>query len=655
MREAMAHDRVQRRLDRVRSPRVQITYDVEMGGAIEMRELPFVIGVLADLSGQRAEPLPKLRDRKFITIDRDNFNDILRGHRPRLKFDVRNTLAGNGSKMSIELLFQSLEDFGPEGILQQIPMLQGFLAARTRLANLRSSLNDKLEDLIQEAVHNSNFLKAIEEEVHGNELLAGGPVEKLVETARLGTSKHDREMCTQGIREFFRQVLESDLVVSKDIPSSLDAHLSKMDAKLSEQLNEVLHTAQFQKLEASWRGIYYLVQHSETSSMLQIRLLNCSKDEVRRDLENVVEFDQSALFRKVYEEEYGVFGGAPYCALLGDYEFGRNPQDVALLESISHIAASAHAPFVSAVNPDLLNLKDFTELFHRRDLAKTFETSEYRKWKAFRRSEDSRYIGLVLPRILMRLPYGPDTVPIETFNFNEDTDGMDHSKYCWGNAVYAFGVRLASAFAKYGWCAAIRGVEGGGLVDGLPVHMFTTDDGNLEPKCPTEISISDRLEKEISDLGFITLVHCKGTDYAAFFSAHSCQRPMKYETDVANFNARLAAQLQYIMVISRFAHYIKVLIRDKVGSFNSRAECERYLNQWISNYVTPDDTATEAVKARFPLRDASIEVIEVMEIGKWQTYKAVAFLKPHFQLDELSASLRIVIDLPQQGRPKVTV
>jgi type VI secretion system protein ImpC len=409
-----------------------------------------------------------------------------------------------------------------------------------------------------------------------------------------------------------------------------------------------MHHQDFQKMEGSWRGLHYLVHQSETSTMLKIKVLNTSKDDLRKDLERASEFDQSALFKKVYEEEFGTFGGAPFGALVGDYEFGRHPQDVALIEKISNVAAAAHAPFFSAASPQLFNLDSFTELGTPRDMAKIFDTVEYAKWKSFRESEDSRYVGLCLPHILMRLPYGPDTVPVEGFNFKEDVDGKDHSKYLWSNAAYAMATRLTDSFAKHSWCAAIRGVEGGGLVEGLPTHTFRTDDGEVALKCPTEIAITDRREKELSDLGFIPLVHCKGTDYAAFFGAQSAQKAKKYDTDAANANARLSTQLQYIMATSRFAHYLKAMMRDKIGSFMSRSDCERFLNRWIMNYVTPDDNASPTVKAQFPLRDARIDVFEVP--GKPGVYRAAAFLRPHFQLDELSVSLRLVAELPASAR-----
>ncbi|MBV9157470.1 MAG: type VI secretion system contractile sheath large subunit, partial [Acidobacteriaceae bacterium] len=422
----------------------------------------------------------------------------------------------------------------------------------------------------------------------------------------------------------------------------------QIDHLVSIQLNEIMHHASFQKLEGSWRGLRYLLDNSETSTMLKIRVLNASKKEVLKDLERAAEFDQSALFKKVYEEEYGVFGGEPFAALIGDYEFTKHPEDMELLDKLSHVAAGAHAPFLTAAAPELLNLDSFANLGQPRDIGKIFDNTEYVKWKSFRESEDSRYVGLCLPHILMRLPYGRDTKPVEGFNYEENVDGTDHKKYLWGNAAYALGTRLTNSFALSGWCASIRGVEGGGLVEGLPSHTFRTDEGDVALKCPTEIAITDRREKELADNGFIPLVHCKGSDYAAFFSVQSAQKPKLYNKEAANANARLSTQLQYILAISRFAHYLKAMMRDKIGSFMSRSQAERFLNDWINTYVVADDDASQSVKAKNPLREARIEVVDVP--GKPGAYRAVAFLRPHYQLDELSVSLRLVADLPQSAR-----
>ncbi|HTP34821.1 MAG TPA: type VI secretion system contractile sheath large subunit [Candidatus Acidoferrales bacterium] len=473
-------------------------------------------------------------------------------------------------------------------------------------------------------------------------------LDQIVEEGRLARDPAAKERGKNLIKDFVAQVLEGSMVVSKDAEAMINARIAQIDHLVSLQLNEVLHHKDFQKLEGSWRGLRYLMDQSETSDKLKIKVLNVTKKELLRDLQRAPEFDQSALFKKVYEEEYGVFGGAPFASLIGDYEFSKGPEDVECLEKVAQVAAAAHAPFLSAASSDMFNQDSFTAIDAARDLAKVFDSSEYAKWKSFRQSEDSRYVGLCLPHVLARLPYGKNGASVDSFNYEEGVDGTDHSKYLWGNAAYALGARLTTAFANYGWCAAIRGVEGGGLVEGLPTHTFTTDEGDVALKCPTEAPITDRREKELADLGFVPLVHCKGTDYAAFFSVQSAQKAKMYDKEAANANARLSTQLPYILAISRFAHYMKAMMRDKIGSFMSRKECETFLNTWILQYVVGNDEVSAEVKARRPLREAKIEVMEVP--GKPGVYRAIAFLKPHFQLDELSVSLRLVADLPQSSK-----
>ena len=475
-----------------------------------------------------------------------------------------------------------------------------------------------------------------------------GLLDQIIDEGRMAREESQKAYAKDLIGEFVGQIMEGTMVISKDTETMINARISQIDKLISMQLNEVMHNPEFQKLEGSWRGLHYLVHQSETGERLKIRVMNVSKKDLLKSMEKASEFDQSSIFKKVYEEEYGMFGGAAYGAMIGDYEFSNHPQDLALLEKISEVAAAAHAPFVSSASPQLLNLDSFADIGVPRDMAKIFQSVEYAKWKSFRDSEDSRYVALALPHVLMRLPYGKENVPVEAFDFEEGVDGTDSSKYLWGNAAYALGTRLTDAFAKYHWCAAIRGVEGGGLVEGLPVHTFKTDEGDVALKCPTEIAITDRREKELADLGFIPLVHCKGTDYAAFFSTQTANKPKVYDTDFANANARLSSQLQYILAVSRFAHYMKAIMRDKIGSFMTRKNTQDFLNRWISNYVLLDDDAGQEMKAKFPLREARVDVSEIP--GKTGAYRAVAFLKPHYQLDELTVSLRLVADLPPPAK-----
>lgn len=470
-------------------------------------------------------------------------------------------------------------------------------------------------------------------------------IDQLFGEGKMAREESQRTYARELLAEFVNNVLaETGGTVPNDLIALISDHIAHIDELLTAQVNEIMHHPDFQKLEASWRGLAYLVFNTETSTMLKIRMLNISKLDLLKDLEKAVEFDQSALFKKVYEEEYGTFGGNPYSVLIGDYEFGRHPQDMALLEKVSNVAAAAHAPFIAAPAPSLFDMDSFTELGLPRDLAKIFESVELIKWRSFRNSEDSRYVSLALPRVLLRLPYGPDTVPVEGFNYVEECDGLDHSRYLWGNAAYVLGQRIGQAFSMFGWTAAIRGVEGGGKVEGLPAHTFRSPDGDIALKCPTEVSITDRREKELSDLGFISLVHCKNTDYAAFFGGATCNKPKLYNTSQANANSRLSALLPYILNASRFAHYIKVIMRDKIGSFMTKDNVSTYLNTWMSMYVLGQDDAGQSIKAQYPLREGRVDVSDIP--GKPGCYNAVVFLRPHFQLEELTASIRLVAELP---------
>jgi type VI secretion system protein ImpC len=470
-------------------------------------------------------------------------------------------------------------------------------------------------------------------------------LDQIVREGRFGPAEPAQARGRDLVRRFVEEVLQGAMQVGPDTEAMLNERIAEIDRLVSAQLNEVMHHPELQRLEATWRGLKYLLSQSETGTMLKVKVLNVSKKELLKDLQRAPEFDQSALFKKVYEEEFGVFGGAPFGALLGDYEFGHGGQDIELLEKVSQVAAAAHAPFITGAGAEMFNLESFTQVDAPRDLAKIFDTTEYARWKAFRDTEDSRYVALTLPRMLLRDPYGRDTVPVEAFDYEERVDGSEHERYLWGNAAWALGARVTQAFSKYGWCATIRGVESGGLVEGLPVHTFRTDSGDVAMKCPTESSITDRREKELADLGFAPLVHCKGTPKAAFFSVQSAQKPKVYDTDAATGNARISAQLPYIFAVSRFAHYLKSMMRDKIGGYMSRSQAETFLNRWISNYVVANDDASSEVKSKRPLREARIDVVEVP--GKPGAYRAVAFLRPHFQLDELSVSMRLVADLPQ--------
>lgn len=471
-------------------------------------------------------------------------------------------------------------------------------------------------------------------------------LDRIVQEGRMAVDPSQGTYARKLLGQLATQILDEGMKTSPDkgLVNAINDRVAEIDKILSDQLNAIMHDPAFQALEGSWRGLHDMVFGTETSSRLKLRLLNVSKKELLKDLESAVDHDMSVLFKHVYEAEYGTFGGTPYSLLIGDYEFGRHPQDMALLERVAKVASAAHAPFIASVAPSLFDMSSFTELGIPRDLSKVFESAELASWRSFRETEDSRYVALTLPRYAARLPYGAKTVPVENFAFEEDVDGSDHSKYLWANSAYQLGLRVTDAFAKYGWSTAIRGVEGGGKVEGMTAHAFKTAEGDVALKCPTEVTITDRREKELNDLGFIGIVNAKGSNYAAFFGSQTVNKPALYNKDAANANAALSSRLPYILAASRFAHYLKVIMRDKVGSFQTRGEVEAYLNNWIADYVLLNEGAPQATKARFPLGEARVDVTEVA--GKPGAYQATVFLKPHFQMEELTASIRLVAALP---------
>ncbi len=461
-----------------------------------------------------------------------------------------------------------------------------------------------------------------------------------------------RDAVKAAVQTLAAQALAGTGTISKDAVSSVQAIIAELDRKLSEQVNLIIHHEDFRKLEGSWRGLHHLVNNTETDERLKIRVMSISKKDLGRTLKKFkgTAWDQSPLFKKIYEEEFGTPGGSPYGTLIGDYEFDHSPPDVEILSGMAQIAAASHAPFITASAPTLMNMDSWQELSNPRDLTKIFQTPEYASWRSLRNSEDAKYLGLTMPRFLSRVPYGAKTSPVEEFAFEEDTEGADHSKYTWSNAAYAMGVNVNRAFKEYGWCARIRGAESGGLVDSLPVHSFPTDDGGGDMKCPTEIAITDRREAELGKAGLMPLSHWKNTDYAVFVGAQSLQKPQEYDDPDATANANLAARLPYLFATCRFAHYLKCIVRDKIGSFKERIDMEKWLNKWILNYVESSPSASEEAKSRRPLASAQVVVEEVP--GNPGYYSSKFFLRPHYQLEGLTVSLRLVAKLPSEKSGK---
>ncbi|HEV7928349.1 MAG TPA: type VI secretion system contractile sheath large subunit [Verrucomicrobiae bacterium] len=447
------------------------------------------------------------------------------------------------------------------------------------------------------------------------------------------------------VRTLAEQALSSTALISTDATRTISAIIAEIDRKLSEQINLIMHHEDFKALEGAWRGLHYLVNNTETDETLKIRVLNISKKDLNKTLKTFegTAWDQSPIFKKLYEEEFGSPGGQPYGCLLGDYHFDHSPSDVKMLGNLAQIASAMHAPFLAGAAPSVMGMDSWQELGNPRDLTKILQSPEYASWRSLRESEDARYLGLAMPRFLSRIPYGAKTAPVEEFDFEEDTAGADHNKYVWSNAAYAMAVNVTRAFKLYGWCARIRGLESGGTVEGLPVHTFPTDDGGVDMKCPTEIAITDRREAELAKNGFMPLSHYKNTDYAAFMGAQSLQKPQVYDDPTATANANLSARLPYLFATCRFAHYLKCMVRDKIGSFKEREDMQEWLNKWISQFCC-DSKSAEEVKARFPLAEARVEVAEVK--GNPGYYTSKFWLRPHYQLEGLTVSLRLVSRLP---------
>lgn len=473
--------------------------------------------------------------------------------------------------------------------------------------------------------------------------------DRLLETSFAAKTDERLSAVKSAVQTLAENALAGTSKIKGDVLTYVESIIAEIDKKLSKQINLIMHHQDFTKLEGSWRGLQHLVFNTETDTTLKIKVMNISKKDVQRTLKSYkgAMWDQSPLFKKLYEEEFGTPGGSPFGALIGDYEFDHSAPDVDCLRDLSKIAATAHCPFISAAGPNLLNMESWQQLGDKRDLAKIFDTVEYAAWKSLRESEDARFIGLALPRFLSRLPYSSKNNPVEAFAFEEDATSSDHSNFVWSNAAYTMGTNITRAFKKSGWCAQIRGVESGGLVENLPVHAFPTDDGGVDMKCPTEIAITDRREHELARLGFMPLSHWKGTDYAAFIGAQSLQKPAKYDDKDATANANLSARLPYLFACCRFAHFLKCIVRDKIGSFKERSDMESWLNNWIMQYVT-DSGASDEAKALKPLAGAEVSVQANPEDPGY--YRAQFSLRPHFQLEGVNISLRLVSRLPSERK-----
>ncbi|MDP9603842.1 type VI secretion system contractile sheath large subunit [Variovorax sp. NFACC27] len=489
--------------------------------------------------------------------------------------------------------------------------------------------------------------EALEQSALKDVAYAGSDFSSLLQKEFKPRSDEAKSAVEAAVLTLAQQALANTTVIGKDVTKSIQAMIAAIDAKLTDQVNKIIHHPDYQKLESAWRGLHYMVNNTETDENLKIRVMDISKQELAKNLKKFkgAAWDQSPMFKKIYEQEYGQFGGEPFGALVGDYHFDQSPPDVELLGEMAKIAASAHAPFITGASPNLMQMESWQELANPRDLTKIFSTPEYAGWRSLRESDDSKYIGLCMPRFLARTPYGANTNPVEEFDFEEDTAGADHNKYAWANAAYAMATNINRSYKLYGWGSRIRGIESGGAVENLPLHTFPSDDGGVDQKCPTEIAISDRREAELSKAGLLSMIHRKNSDFAAFIGAQSLNKPAEYDDPDATANANLAARLPYLFACNRFAHYLKCIVRDKIGSFKEREDMQRWLNKWIMNYVDGDPAnSSEITKSQKPLAAAEVVVEEVE--GNPGYYTSKFFLRPHYQLEGLTVSLRLVSKLP---------
>lgn len=653
----------QKFIARNRAPRVQIDYYTEIYGAVRRIRLPFIVGVFADLAGQPSEaPLPVF-DRRMVEIDIDNFDERLHAIKPRVSFSVPNYIGGNES-LEVDITFDNLDDFTPGAVARKVVGLDSLLDQRTQLNNLLTYMTGKVvgKQAVERLLNDRTLLERISSQRQINPL---DMPEHLSDIELEQMYQFTDSMLEPIIQEFSpksdaaRYHLKRALltlanltppdysVLSRDLVETIENVIKRLDQKLTAQLNPIIHHPDFRQLEGAWRGLYYLVSNTETDEMLKIRFMSLTKRELYKSVIKYrgTAWNQGPLFKKIYEDEYGQFGGEPYGCLIGDYEFANGPNDIAILSELARIAAASHSPFITAASASVLHMDSWQEVANPHDLSKLFVTAEYASWRSLRESEESKYLALAMPRFLARLPYGDEVNPVEEFGFKEDYNNGDIATYTWCNSAYAIGVNITRAFKLYGWCARIRGVESGGNVDGLPAHIFPTDDGGVDMMSPTEISISDRREVELTGNGFIPLIHRKNTDIAVFISAQSFHKAAEYDDPDMTANSALAARLPIILACCRFAHYLRCIVRDRLGSFKDRTNMESWLNAWIQHYVEPDPaTSSEESKARRPLADAEI-VLDDIE-GDPGYYLCKLYIRPHYQLEALTISNRLLLRLP---------
>lgn len=600
-----------------RKPRVHIEYEVHTGGATQKKELPFVLGIIADLTGARKEGFIDYSERHFINLDTDTINDILCAMEPMVVIPIRL----KEEEMEITIEFKHIKDFSPINIIKNVPILNEIFIQRSKLNELqiRISNNKKLKEKISNGLNGDS-----------NSIIAD-----------LNFFDQKQKDYTKSLIDNFLFILKESKLTDKDITELIQKMILNIDKEFQSILDSILHNKNFQRLEGSWNGIFHILRNLPINQQFKIKVLNANIQELKQDLNDAIDFDQSQLFKWLYESEYGTYGGTPYTTLLIDYYIEKVQEDFQFLIKISQIAACAHMPTVLSIGPSIFDVDSIEKIYNINNISKIFESSDMISFSNFRETDDARYVAFVCPRFMGRIPYGKDN-PVLEINYTEKIE--NHDSFSWTNAGYAYVERIGQSFLETNWFSSIIGPENGGKVENLPVYTYRAKNGELKLKCPTEIAITDRKEAELSRNGIISLCHHSNSNYAAFFSGQSLNKPSRYTTVEANMNAELSSRFQCILITSRFAHYIKCMIRDQIGSFTDKNELKIYLNNWIMGYVLLNENAPNDIKARFPLKNALVEVIEdPSSPGK---YKTIIFIQPHFQLDELTVFLRLVGTIP---------
>jgi type VI secretion system protein ImpC len=634
---------IQKRIGKTRSPRVQITYDLEIGDAVETVELAMKAGIIGDFSGTRDESkeFSNYKERKFIGLDADNFDEVLKSMTPRVLVVL--PAIGKNESRSIEIIFESMNDFHPSNIVKKTDFLFALYEEKRKLVDLRMKhdLNSKISEFLDKIMMDSSYRETIKSQI------ATGNSEELNNTLEsLHFCHSEQTTYAYELISNYLSVIENNSNPSINGFITLNiTRIADIDTELALYLNAILLDPKFKQLEGSWRGVAYFLANADLSSNTQVRIFNASEDELFDDLTKAMEFDQSALFKKVYEEEYGTFGGTPFTAMIWDHHLGRTSKDFILLRKITEVMAAAHCPIFIGTSASLFDLKSFENLHQPTSITKIFASVELAEFRGFKESPDSKYATLVLPRVMARMPYNTNDLPIEGLNYVEKVSGLVSEEYTWMNAVYAYLTQVATAYSNYGWFSSICGVENGGKVDNLPLHIYKSLNGDILAKCPTEVAITDRREKELSDLGFIALCNAKDEDYSVFFGSNSAFKPPVFSTDFANANGQLSSRTPYMLNVSRFAHYLKCIMRDKVGSFSSREGVAMFLSNWLGKYTLLDDKASANLKSKYPLREFAVTVEEVP--GKPGNYKSVILLRPHDEMQAIEMSLRLVAGLPK--------